>query len=134
MAEMLFQPPLSWSERTIWLPDLLQVVPPPRTFIAKIMNYRDRNAIFRLPREKGSIPLHNGMVVVYPDFSAEVQHRRSQFTEVKRQLRAKNLKYTMLYPARLGDDRVHFFEDPELSLPGQSGATTPTDVHPDHFA
>lgn len=37
----------------------------------------------------------------YPDFSAEVQRRRTKFTDVKRQLRILQLPYAMLYPAKL---------------------------------
>lgn len=92
---------------------------PPRTFIAKFLNYRDRDTILRLSRVKGNIPLGNKMIAIYPDFSAEVQRRRRTFTEVKRRLRIKNIKYAMLFPARLrveGEDRAHFFEDPEAAI------------------
>lgn len=59
------------------------------------------------------------MIAIFPDFSAEVQHRRKSFTEVKRRLRIKNVKYAMLFPAQLhveGEGRAHFFEDPEAAL------------------
>lgn len=56
---------------------------PPRTFIAKFLNYRDRDTILRLTRERGNIPLGNVTVAVYPDFSAEVQKKRARFTEAK---------------------------------------------------
>lgn len=92
---------------------------PPRTFIAKFLNYRDRDAILRLARVKGNIPFGNHKIAIFPDFSAEVQRRRKSFLEVKRRLRIKNIKYSMLYPARLrveGEDRAHFFEDPEAAI------------------
>lgn len=59
------------------------------------------------------------MIAVFPDFSAEVQRRRKTFTEAKRRLRIKHVKYAMLFPARLtveGEDRVHFFDDPEAAI------------------
>lgn len=39
--------------------------------------------------------------------------------EVKRRLRIRNVKYAMLFLARLrveGEDRSHFFEDPEAAI------------------
>lgn len=56
---------------------------PPCTFIAKFLNYRDRDTILRLTRERGNIPLGNVTVAVYPDFSAEVQKKRARFTKAK---------------------------------------------------
>lgn len=88
---------------------------PPRTFIAKMLNYRDRDAALRLARERGNIPLGNVKIAVFPDFSAKVQRRRQNFMEAKRKLRSLNMKYAMLFPARLRvehDGRVSFFEDP----------------------
>lgn len=46
---------------------------PPQVFIAKFLNYKDRDAILRLSREKGNIPLHNHQIMAFPDFSTEVQ-------------------------------------------------------------
>lgn len=88
---------------------------PPRTFIAKLLNFKDRDAVLCLARLKGNIPFQSGHVSAFPDFSAEVQKQRARFMEVKRRLRAHHLKYAMLFPARLrvaGDDRAYFFEDP----------------------
>lgn len=91
---------------------------PPRTFIAKLLNFKDRDAVLRMARLKGNIPFQSGFISAFPDFSAEVQRQRARFTEVKRCLRAHHIKYAMLFPARLhvaGEDRVHFFEDPTLA-------------------
>lgn len=77
---------------------------PPRTFIAKLLNYKGRDAALRLAREKGNIPFGNGRVAVFPDFSAEVQRHRQGFTEAKRRLRIKHLMYFMLFPAHLRID------------------------------
>lgn len=98
--------------------------PPParaplRTFIAKLLNYRDRDTVLRLTRERGNIPLRNVTVAVYPDFSAEVQKKRARFTEVKRQLCIHHIKYAMLFPARLcvtHEGKAQFFEDPQAVL------------------
>lgn len=89
---------------------------PPRTFIAKMLNFWDRDAVLRLTRLKGNIPYKNGEIKVFPDFSAEVQKKRAHFAEAKRQLRIRHYSYAMLFPARLrvvGEDRAHFFDTPE---------------------
>lgn len=85
---------------------------PPRTFIAKLLNYRDRDVILRLTRDKGPISLGNAQLSVYPDFSVEIQKKRAVFTSVKKRLRDLNYKYAMLYPAKLKiitDNKSHFF-------------------------
>lgn len=91
---------------------------PPRTFIAKLLNFRDRDAVLRLARLKGNIPYQSGSISAFPDFSAEVQRQRARFSDIKRRLKAHHIKYAMLFPARLrvvGEDRVHFFEDPHMA-------------------
>lgn len=85
---------------------------PPRTFIAKLLNYRDRDAVLRLTRERGSIPLGSAQISVYPDFSVEVQRKRALFTSAKKRLRELHYKYAMLYPAKLkiiADNKTLFF-------------------------
>lgn len=91
---------------------------PPRTFIAKLLNFRDRDAVLRLARVKCNIPFQSGYISAFPDFSVEVQKQRARFSEVKRHLRAHHIKYAMLFLAHLrivGEDRVHFFEDPAMA-------------------
>lgn len=95
--------------------------PPPQgaplhIFIAKLLNYKDRDAALRLAKEKGNIPIGNIKVAVFPDFSAEIQRRRQGFMEAKQMLRSRHLKYSMLFPTRLraeNGDCVLFFEDPQ---------------------
>lgn len=75
---------------------------PPCTLIAKFLNFKDRDKILRLTREKGNIPYTNV--------------HRWKFYDVKRRLRTLHIKYAMLYSAKLRvecDGRVQFFEDPE---------------------
>lgn len=89
---------------------------PPRTFIEKFLNFRDRDAILRLTRLKGNIPFKNSKIKVFTDFSAEVQKKRVLFMEAKCQLRIRHYTYAMLFPARLrmvGEDRAHFFDTPK---------------------
>lgn len=109
--------PLYWwsSEPTAYQRD-----PPPAGsssshLIAKLLNYKDRDAALRLARERGNIPIGNIKVAIFPDFSAEIQKKRQGFMEAKQQLHTHHLKYSMLFPARLrveSGGKVLYFEDP----------------------
>lgn len=89
---------------------------PPRPFLFKVLNFKDRDAILQHARAKGDLmKIDNARISFYPDFSAEVQRRRAKFTEVKKPLRKYAVTYAMLYPAKLRvatNDETHFFENP----------------------
>lgn len=54
--------------------------------------------------------------MLFPDFSVETQRLRRTFDQVKAQLRAKGLKYNMMFPARLQVEdggTTTFFTSPE---------------------
>lgn len=89
---------------------------PPRTFIAKLLNFRDRDAVLRLTRELGHLTIQNAAISVYPDFSITIQKERAKFIAAKRKLRDLNIKYSMLYPSKLRvvhSNATHFFQSPE---------------------
>lgn len=71
---------------------------PPRTFIAKLLNFRDRDAVLCLTRLKCNIPFQNVKIKVFPDFSADVQKKRALFTEAKRQLGGPPLLLRQAFP------------------------------------
>lgn len=50
----------------------------------KLLHFRDRDAILRAAREKGVIPIQGHKVSFYPDFSNEIQKKRMQFLDVKK--------------------------------------------------
>lgn len=88
---------------------------PPRPFLLKLLNYRDRDRILAAAREKQDLRFNNAKIMLFPDYSPEVQQRRRSFTEVRRRLRDKGLKLSLLYPSKLrvvDGDRAHFFMDP----------------------
>lgn len=99
MAERLSQSCLLWRGCTVY-----QLSPHrwerPRTFIATFLNFKDQVKIMWLAREKGNIQVVNSHVAVFPDFSTEVQKKRSQFQDVKCCLRILHLKYSMLFTTR----------------------------------
>ena len=72
---------------------------PPRVIIAKILNYRDRDTILKVAREKGPLKFENHTIAIYPDYTRRVQEARKSFLSVKQKLKAMDIKYMLLYPA-----------------------------------
>lgn len=62
--------------------------PPPgtqaRPILAKILNYRDRDTILRLAREKGTLHYQGNVISLYPDFTQAVQTARREFLPAKK--------------------------------------------------
>lgn len=88
---------------------------PPRPILARLLNYRDREIILKLAREKKNIQYNGTRISFYPDFSAAVQKNRARFSEIKKRLQRVQASYAMLYPAKLRvtlRGRAHFFEHP----------------------
>lgn len=89
---------------------------PPRPFLFKLLNFKDRDAALALARTKGDLmKMDNARISFYPDFSAELQRRRAKFTEVKKRLRRYEVTYAMLYPAKLRiavNGETKFFDNP----------------------
>lgn len=48
---------------------------PPRTFIAKFLNFRDRDKILKLTRERGNIQIGNSQIAVFPVFPARCKEK-----------------------------------------------------------
>lgn len=78
-------------------------IPPgnlPRAFLFKLLNYKDCDVILsKASSMEDALVMDNSKISLFPDFSAEVQKQRAQFTEVKKRLRSLELQYAMLYPA-----------------------------------
>ena len=88
---------------------------PPRPIIAKILNYKDRDAILRQARELGSIAYENSKILIFPDYTLQVQKARRNFETVKSKLRTMGLQYRLMFPAKLKvlhNGKSHFFSTP----------------------
>lgn len=89
---------------------------PPRPFLVRFLNFRDRDRILREARKHPTLPFEHTVVHLYPDFSADLQRRRKTFTDIRRRLRERDIKYSMLYPSRLRVQHggsVKFFDSPD---------------------
>lgn len=65
-----------------------------------------------------ALKIDNAKISLFPDFSDDLQKQRAKFTDVKRRLRDLDLKYAMLYPARLKVEvlgSVQFFDTPSAA-------------------
>lgn len=73
----------------------------PRPIIIKLINYRDKVTLMRRARELGDILYNGTKILFFPDYSPDLQKRRAEFRDIKRNLRNYKLEYALLYPARL---------------------------------
>lgn len=98
---------------------LLQKPPPgarPRPVIARLLNYHDRDVILKQARANEPLLYKDARILIFPDYTKQVQQQRQSFLAAKARLRDLKLQYALLYPARLRviyRSRTHFFNTPE---------------------
>lgn len=87
----------------------------PRTLIFQMLNFSDRDEILRAARRAGEMKYQNVKLLFFPDYSLETQKLRRSFDQVKVELRARNIKYSILFPAKLrvqDGETAKFFTSP----------------------
>ena len=85
----------------------------------RLLNYRDRDQILSTARERADIQYENVKLLFFPDYPREIQQQRREYTEIRRRLREKGLKYSLLYPSKLrvtDGTYTHFFETPAQAV------------------
>ncbi|KAJ1112121.1 hypothetical protein NDU88_000389 [Pleurodeles waltl] len=78
-----------------------------------IQRGRDAAALIR---SHGDLSVDKAVIRLFLDFTLQVQRQRKSFDEVKKVLRPKEVKYTMLFPAELrvlADRKSWYFASPE---------------------
>lgn len=88
---------------------------PPRALIMKFLNYKDKERVANAARAKGRVLYKNQHVMFFPDLPMEVHKQQKRFDDVKQRLRAKAIRYGIIYPARMRithNDRSYIFETP----------------------
>lgn len=88
----------------------------PKTVLAKLLHYKDRDSILQQSRTKGPYTLDNNKVLMFPYFTAVVQAQRVSFIDVKKALQEAGLKFSVIFPAKLRiilDDSTHFCQSPK---------------------
>lgn len=89
---------------------------PPRTFILRLLSFRDRDELLRASRAAGELTYKNVKLLLFPDYTMETQQQRRSFDAIKAALRRKGIKYSILFPAKLrvvDGETVHFFPNPK---------------------
>lgn len=73
----------------------------PRIILVKLLNFRDKQKILQLARERKEVFLDKCRIYFFSDFSVELQNARKAYTEVKRMLRDREIEYSLVYPSKL---------------------------------
>lgn len=96
----------------------------PRPILIRLLKYQDRDKILRMAaktsREKGGPVTFKGEAVMFfPDLSANLVKRRKEYNQVKKELHAKKLQFSLLHPATLrvtlSNGEKKFFKSPEAA-------------------
>ncbi len=74
---------------------------PPRPMIVRVHHFRVKQHILQRAREKGPLSFRGQPVHIFPDFTTEVASRRASLNNIKQKLRTANIRYGLLFPARL---------------------------------
>lgn len=69
--------------------------------IARIHHNSVKIEILRLSHNQSLLSFDGSRISIFPDFPVEVSTQCKQFDSVQEKLRAKGIKYRLLYPARL---------------------------------
>ncbi|KAJ1140003.1 hypothetical protein NDU88_006364 [Pleurodeles waltl] len=86
--------------------------------IARFLNFKDRDTILREARSQPDLRWNNNRILIFLDYTCEVQARRCSYEGVKQKLRAMQLTYMLLFPARLKvlfNGKAFFFDSPETA-------------------
>lgn len=73
----------------------------PRPLIVKLHHFQTKELILRLARQKGPLSFNGSRFHIFPDYSPDVNKRRSAFSESKKKLHAANIQFGLYYPATL---------------------------------
>uniref|UniRef100_A0A672JM97 L1 transposable element RRM domain-containing protein n=1 Tax=Salarias fasciatus TaxID=181472 RepID=A0A672JM97_SALFA len=71
----------------------------PRHVLVRFLRYVDREKVHARARDVGEFRWNCHKLDFSPDFSKEVQDKRSKFNKVRRMCMSKGLRYTLQYPA-----------------------------------
>lgn len=83
----------------------------PRAIIAKLASYKVKEEVIRRAWQKKTVLYKNIRFFVDHDYPAAVQKRRLEYTEVKKVLKERKIKFQAPYPAKL---RVHYEDGVQL--------------------
>lgn len=73
----------------------------PRTILARIHHFQEKEMILRLSREKRGCEFKGNKILLFPDYTSEVMSQRRAFADVMQALRGEGIRHSLRYPARL---------------------------------
>lgn len=83
--------------------------------IAKFLNYADKELFFQAYRVLRDLQVQGYKIIIFQDFSATVSQKRREFTPICRHLFETNVRFSLLYPAKLRvvlNGQLHSFLTP----------------------
>ncbi|KAJ7990688.1 hypothetical protein DPEC_G00302990 [Dallia pectoralis] len=73
----------------------------PRPFIVKLHHFQTKELILRLARQKGLLSFNGSRFHIFPDYSPDVNKRRTAFSKSKKKLHTAKVQFGLYYPATL---------------------------------
>lgn len=74
---------------------------PPRPYLVRMLRWTDRQRTLRAAAKKGQLFWGGKPFRVYQDLPVEIKRQRAEFDDIRGKLRNTDLRYGLLYPARL---------------------------------
>lgn len=79
LLDLSSRPPTCEVERVHRVPPTPPILGnPPRPFLLKLLNYRERNRVLAVARVKQDLRYNNAKILLFPDYSPEVEQRQVQ--------------------------------------------------------
>ena len=88
----------------------------PRMFIVRFHYYSDKDRVLR--RRGDPLKFQGKDIHIFPDHTTKVAKMRAEFIDIKSSLYERNIKFSLLFPARLRvdyPDGRKFFDDSEIA-------------------
>lgn len=89
----------------------------PPVFIVRFLNFQDKVKAMKAAKTKKKVMCGDQDVMFFPDLTAELHRRRKKFDAVKQQLKSLNIRYGLMFPAKLKvwkeDGHTQEFNTPE---------------------
>lgn len=97
----------------------------PRSFVVCFLQWNIRQKVLQAAWSKKEVKVGDDRIYFSQDFSSKIQKERSGYASIRRQLKEKNVKSHIIYPARLrvfgdgGSVTYNTLEDAETQLQEQ---------------
>lgn len=91
-----------------------------RAIIARLLNFQTKQDIMQRAYTKGELRYMGNRISIFHDYSAELLRKRKEYDPVKRALAAKNIKYSLIFPAKFRvfhNNQTHDFDSPAKAEP-----------------